>query len=260
MLGSMHSRDTYDQVRTLIAEGLDSSEISRRTGLPRSTVRYWRTGQPTIRTPDAGRLCQGDCEAVLRQRWFGDIYALLFGHYLGDGTIDIGERGVARLRVTCTAGYVDIINDVASAMCVVRGVDKVGFVRRAGCVDVVASWKHWACVFPQHGPGRKHEREIRLRPWQESIVDRHAEDLVRGLFHSDGCRAINRVSAASPTGRRTYEYVRYQFTNASRDILGICTAALERLDVGWTRMNARNISVARKADVARLELVVGPKT
>jgi len=38
----------------------------------------------------------------------------------------------------------------------------------------------WPCLFPQHGPGRKHERKIELAPWQEAIVDREPEQFIRG--------------------------------------------------------------------------------
>ena len=37
-------------------------------------------------------------------------------------------------------------------------------------VSTVA-WQHWPCLFPQHGPGRKHERPIVLEHWQRVIVD-----------------------------------------------------------------------------------------
>lgn len=32
---------------------------------------------------------------------------------------------------------------------------------------------YWAHLFPQHGPGKKHERLIALEPWQQTIVDAH---------------------------------------------------------------------------------------
>src|SRR3546814_15577428 len=38
--------------------------------------------------------------------------------------------------------------------------------------------------FPQHGPGRKHERPIVLEPWQVGIVEAHPAAFLRGLFHS----------------------------------------------------------------------------
>ncbi len=67
-----------------------------------------------------------------------------------------------------------------------------------GCVITTVSWKHWPCLFPQHGPGRKHERDLVLADWQWEIVERHPADFLRGLFHSDGCRANNWRDAWSP--------------------------------------------------------------
>ena len=61
-------------------------------------------------------------------------------------------------------------------------------VKAPGCVVVQSSWKHWPCLFPQHGPGRKHERPIVLEDWQRMIVESHPAAFLRGLFHSDGCR------------------------------------------------------------------------
>ncbi|MEN4420737.1 hypothetical protein [Mycobacteroides chelonae] len=48
-----------------------------------------------------------------------------------------------------------------------------------GCVQVSHYSKHWPCLFPQHGPGRKHSRKIALEPWQQSLVDQATEDFVR---------------------------------------------------------------------------------
>ncbi|HEX6390503.1 MAG TPA: hypothetical protein VFZ89_13670 [Solirubrobacteraceae bacterium] len=79
--------------------------------------------------------------------------------------------------------------------------------------------------------------------------------LLRGLIHSDGWRGINRVRHAA----RTYEYVRYQFTNASPDIRSIFCATCDALGIEWRRMGERDISIARRASVARLDAFVGPK-
>jgi hypothetical protein len=45
----------------------------------------------------------------------------------------------------------------------------------------------------------------------------------------------------------------------SADIRGLFCDACDRLGIAWRRMNARNISVARRAAVARLDEFVGPK-
>jgi hypothetical protein len=116
-------------------------------------------------------------------------------------------------------------------------------------------WNHWPCLFPQHGPGMKHQRPIVLAGWQQEIVARHPWPLIRGLIHSDGCRATNRVTVH---GVR-YAYPRYFFSNESADILRIMGAALDRVGVAWRFNRPNSISVARRAAVAALDEHVGPK-
>ena len=72
--------------------------------------------------------------------------------------------------------------------------NKVALMARVGCTEVSSYSKHWICMFPQHGPGRKHERPIVLADWQRRIVDRFPAPFVRGLVHSDGCRVLDRVN------------------------------------------------------------------
>lgn len=122
---------------------------------------------------------------------------------------------------------------------------------RKGCVEISTYWKHWPCFFPQHGPGRKHNRPIALAPWQHSIVIDHAEALIRGLIHSDGCR-IEVKDRGSLS-------VRYHFSNRSEDIKSIFCQALDLLDIRWTRPCARQIAVYRKSATRRLDEFVGAK-
>lgn len=119
------------------------------------------------------------------------------------------------------------------------------------CADVSHCSNHWPCLFPQHGPGRKHSRRIALEPWQQALVDQATEEFVLGLIHSDGCRVV-----ANDRGVRS---VRYHFSNRSEDIIGLFTAALDSLDIRWTRSFKRDVSIYRKADTARLDEFIGPK-
>ena len=112
--------------------------------------------------------------------------------------------------------------------------------------------KSWPCLFPQHGPGKKHERPIVLSPWQCVLVSQRPDLLLRGLLHSDGCRFQN-------SGRGGWSHPRYGFSNASRDIQAIFCAACELLGLRWTAAGERTIYVSRKDDVALLDLFVGPK-
>ena len=70
--------------------------------------------------------------------------------------------------------------------------------------------KHWPCLFPQHGPGKKHDAAIALEPWQQALVDQATEEFVLGLIHSDGCRVV--------ANDRGVMSIRYHFSNMSEDI------------------------------------------
>ena len=132
--------------------------------------------------------------------------------------------------------------------------------RRPGCVAVIATHPCWPAALPQHGPGKKHLRRIALCAWQISLARRHPQRLLRGLIHSDGARVVNRFRTVLPSGRvARYEYVRYFFTNYSRDIRAIFCDHCDLVGVGWTQSSYKNISVARRESVARLDSFIGPK-
>ena len=133
--------------------------------------------------------------------------------------------------------------------------NRVGAVRRPGCVALQSHSKHWPCLFPQHGPGHKHERPIVLAPWQHELVTVQPREFVRGLLESDGCRFVNRVGRA-----KKYEYLRYTFTNESTDIRDLFCDACDLLGLRWTQMNRKTIAVSRSSDVRVLDSFVGPKS
>jgi hypothetical protein len=90
-----------------------------------------------------------------------------------------------------------------------------------------------------------------LAPWQEQIVDAQPEAFVRGLINSDGCRVRNRVNGK--------DYPRYFFTQVSDDIRRLFCRSLNQLGIRYTWNDARNVSIARRPDVARLDGFVGAK-
>ena len=131
-----------------------------------------------------------------------------------------------------------------------RGSARHSFVALTSCGRL------WLCLFPQHGPGRKHKRPIQLIAWQRQIVEEHAGPFLRGLIHTDGWRGLNRVHVRG----RDYAYPRYQFSNRSDDIRGLFTYACDRLGIDWRPWGRFHISVARRDAVARLDEFVGEKT
>jgi len=93
--------------------------------------------------------------------------------------------------------------------------------------------------------GLKHLWKIEVADWQREIVAKYPEQLLRGLFHSDGCRFID--WASKPGREQRYYYVRYMFSNESEDIIGILTAALDLLGSrAGDRDVTRSRSVGRK--------------
>ncbi len=259
----MRPESEYREALKLIKAGVNDCEIGRRLEIPRGTIRDWRVGREA---GSGGRTKEwtGQRPAATCFRCDGGIvdeeaYSYLLGVYLGDGCLSLHPRGVYRLRIACDLKYPGIIDQIATHIVIVRGVDKVGFAVQEGCVDVHAFWKHWPCLFPQHGPGRKHERRIELEPWQQQIVETHPKALIRGLIHSDGNRHINPITRRLKSATKQYQYPRYMFKNASNDILSIFTDALDLLGIHWTKSYHRVISVARREDVAFLDTFVGPK-
>jgi len=258
----MRSEEEYRQGLRLIEAGINDCEIGRRLGIPRGTIKGWRLGVASRsggRTESWSGKRRGTCFRC-EGGWIDEeAYAYLLGAYLGDGCLALYPRGVYHLRITCDLKYPDIIDEIATHIVIVRGSETVGFANKVGCVDVNAYSKHWPCLFPQHGPGRKHERRIQLAPWQKLIVAAYPKALIRGLIHSDGNRHINEVTRKLPSGSKRYRYPRYMFTNASTDILAIFTDALDLLGVHWTQTTARDVSIARRGDVAFVDSFVGPK-
>jgi hypothetical protein len=247
----VHSIEQRHRVALLVADGLNDRQIERVTGVPRRTICDWRRAPVGRSARSTCAVCQGTPE-----RLPAASYVYLLGVYLGDGHIVLTRRGVYRLRVACDRRHIDIAAWIALAIEEVRGRRAALHPRlHSRTLDVSSYWKHWPCLFPQHGPGRKHERRIALVPWQQQLVDAHPKQLVRGLIHSDGSRHINRIKHP----KRTYEYARYEFTNRSDDIRRIFCAACDQIGAQWRVMNRESISVARRASVARLDEFIGPK-
>jgi hypothetical protein len=253
-VAEMRTRQEVDQVLALRAEGLNGCEIARRTGIPRGTVKGWLTGHaPDFDRPRMahGRplgtcpVCRGDPVALPQT-----AYTYLLGLYLGDGCLSANPRSVYRLRITCANAYPELMRRCEVAMAEVLP-NKVGRVAREGCTDVYSFSKHWICLFPQHGPGRKHQRKIELTAWQQELIDRDPRPLLEGLLHSDGCRVKNWVNGTP--------YPRYHFSNSSADIKEIFGRACDALGIEWRPHNPVSLSVARRASVALLDEFVETK-
>jgi hypothetical protein len=246
----VRSLDDFETVRGLAAQGLNDCAIARQTGIPRRTVRDLRC-VTTIRArlPLESSACGIDHDFSALP---APAYSYLLGIYLGDGCISRGGR-VWRLRITLDSRYPGIIDRTRKAIEALMPGQRPGAFRRSdNCTEVYLYSKHWPCLFPQHGGGKKHLRPITLERWQQALVRQATKEFVRGLIESDGCRVV-----ADDRGIRS---VRYHFSNRSNDIRGLFCAALDELGIAWTRPSRYHVAVYRKAAVARLDEFVGPKS
>ena len=235
------------EVNKWIARGASDYAIAGITGIPRGTVQRWRT-KPQHGPQTAGRWRPPDAAS----------YAYLLGIYLGDGCLS--RRGTV-LMIAKDAQYPRIVDGAEEAIeATVPGINARRYHPIDNLVRLVASSTLWREAFPQHGPGRKHERRIQLAEWQLTITTAFPRELLRGLIQSDGCRTINRFKTKLPSGRiASYEYPRYFFSNLSDDIRRIFCEHCELLGIRWTQSNPRNISISHRKSVALLDEFIGPK-
>jgi hypothetical protein len=245
----------FEAARALSEVGWSDYAVARRTGVPRSTVARWRLGGFVRITPVPTTWAWTPAHP-----W----YAYILGLYLGDGCLYWAGRAVTpTLDIACDARYPAIVAEAERAL---RGVLTGAPVRRfspsqSACVHLRITHGALPLVFPQHGPGPKHERRIELTAWQRALSYRAPAALLRGLIHSDGSRCINRFDTKLLSGRVAhYEYVRYFFTNYSSDIRRIFCEHCELLGIRWTQSNPRNISISHRDSVAILDEIVGPKS
>ena len=180
-------------------------------------------------------------------------YAYVLGMYLGDGHIATEPR-TYRMMIYLDIKYPDIIEKCVNSLQFVLPDNRVNIVERHGqnCVYVSCHSNQLPDVFPQHGEGMKHNRDIILENWQQEIIDKYPLEFFRGLYHSDGSRSQNIVKGKN--------YPRYMFSNYSDDIRKLFTDTAERLGLSWTTANARNVAISKREDVAWLDEHVGEKS
>ncbi|WP_307828123.1 transcriptional regulator [Nocardioides sp. SYSU D00038] len=247
----MYDDPTRDRALAMLAAGRTLSETSRALGISRAALREWRD------QPRAGRT--NTCPRTPGHEPSPDAYVELLGYYLGDGCIsDCGRYH--SLRISCDAALPGVVKRVAEVLQQVRPDGIVHRVPAPGAVVVQGNWKHWPCLFPQHGPGRKHDRAIVLEDWQRHLVEAHPGPFLRGLFHSDGSRVRNWATRTVAGRPKRYDYPRWQFTNTSPDIRELCTWALDLVGIAWRQSRWNCVSVSRREAVAALDALIGPKS
>ena len=208
----VHAASIRQEALALAADGVNDSEIARRLGIPRATVRDWRRPRYVPQTDRGRGVCPRCWRAMRRLAFSAADYAELLALYLGDGHISTAAR-TQILRLSLDAKY-PTVNDETEALlrrCFPENrVGRVLFDRGSTVVLYVYS-RHLACLFPQAGSGKKkHARAIELEPWQAEHVAAAPWAFLRGCIRSDGCAFVNRTGP--------YEYLSYDFYNLSAPI------------------------------------------
>jgi hypothetical protein len=245
----VHPAGLRQEALALVAAGANDCEIARELGLPRTTVRDWR--RPRY-VPEPAMPCPRCWRPSRRPILFTEAdYAELLGLYLGDGYIVRTGRS-DRLRIFLDTSYTGIVADTEALLRRSFPEHSVGVFRtRKGTTTIVSLYcTHLACLFPQHGAGRKHLRPIALEGWQTDIVAREPWRFLRGCIRSDGCTFVNRTGP--------YEYLSYEFSNRSGQIRELFMDACDLVNVEY-RAYRRYVRIYRRGSVALMLENVGRK-
>ena len=239
--------------------GMRDADNALKHGVAIKTIRRWRRLYQRRGLPRGQQHTAVPCPQCGQASLDLPAYAELLGWYLGDGHISSQRRGVYGLHVFNDAKYVVLNEQVKELMRRVKPGGRPHTRQKSGCTVITVSWKHWPCLFPQHGPGRKDLRTLTLGRWQREIIEAYPADFLRGLFHSDGCRANNWTQKVIGGSLKRYDYPRWHFTNNSVEIRTWCCEALDLVGVPWRQSDWKTISVSTRAGVDRLDALIGPK-
>ena len=255
-----YSEADYRKILQIYEDCGRINETARTTKFPTTTVHRIIKQYQTVERFDEefDRTCRVDVlpllQSNLREHQMMRLhYAYTLGIYLGDGHISKTKSHRAhRIMVFLDKAYPKIIERCKQSLGTVFPANEVGITDKGGCVSVNCYSQQLVDVFPQHGAGKKHNRDIILDGWQEEIVDLYPLEFFRGLYHSDGSRSQNWVKGKN--------YPRYTFSNVSDDIRKLFTDTVEKLGLSWTTANAHNVAISRRADVVWLDEYVGAKS
>lgn len=255
-----YSEDDYRKILEVYEECGGVNETSRITKIPRTTVhRFIKRYQTVERFEEEFEssrpvqilplLKSDDTEHQL----IHIHYSYVLGLYLGDGHISkTNSHRAHRMMIFLDKAYPQIIERCKQSLSILFSDNEIGLVDKGGCVSVNCYSQQLVQIFPQHGVGRKHNRDIILEDWQQNIVDQYPLEFFRGLYHSDGSRSQNIVK-----GRN---YPRYTFSNVSDDIRRLFADTAEKLGLSWTTANKHNVAISRRDDVAWLDEHIGEKS
>lgn len=214
----MIDKQIHQKILILYSESKSDRKIASELGIDRTTVKKYKNipleqNIATFRTV-------ADID-VLVKHW----YAYVIGLYLGDGCISKFAR-TSRLRLYFHShNNEDIINRATLSLNKIFPKNNISRYNQlhVNCSVVGVYNKNLPDLFPQHGTGKKHSRDVSLKPSQlDLMTDAYARFILAGLHDSDGCMYHEQL-------RR-----RFVFTNTSPDIIDIYKKVLEMYAIEFT--------------------------
>ena len=233
-MGHIRSDEVVASALRASDAGVPDALNAERHGVAVKTIRRWRRLYARRGLPRGQAHTRARCPRCDDAPLDVAAYAELLGWYLGDGWIEASPRGVFTLHVYNDVRYPILSAGVVELMQRVKPGGRPHQRLVPGCCVTSVGWKHWPCLFPQHGPGRTHLRDLDIRDWQWPT----------------------RVVAGE---RKRYDYPRWQLVNHSEQILDLACQALDLVGVPWRRSSWKTVSVSTREGVARLDELVGPK-
>jgi hypothetical protein len=247
----MRTKEEYILVKKLHSEGYNNTVISNKTGIPRSTIKDWTNNSPKAFS-DKKRIFYLKKEIIKNKKLHG-AYSYLLGLYLGDGYINKCNR-TYRMRIALDKKYIEL-NDFARAnMCKIFVNNKVGEINSEGCIYLSVYNNELQEIFPQHGPGCKHNRKINLLKWQSEILIN--VEFMRGLIHSDGCFYKEIIN-------NKYHYDRFMFSNKSADLHELFQSTCDKINLEYDFQHKGDgiwqTRISKKDSVNKLKQIIGTK-
>jgi hypothetical protein len=228
----MRTKQDVDLIQSLYHDGKSCTDISKITGISRSTIRYivgetFKIVKGKKYYYKGGSSTKYDLDSTKQiLEYLSDkkeAYVELLGLYLGDGhIIENPNKRSFLLRIFNNTLDTNVISKCEEVMQTVypdNSVTTKPHNMYDTCTIVQCSSMKHPKLFPQHGKGKKHERDIILKEWQQDLINEYPKLFIRGLMWSDGCRYKN--------GNRLH----YNFTNCSKDIINYVSHYLTILGV-----------------------------
>lgn len=216
----MRTIEEYNKVKELAEKGLNKSQISRETGVPRGSVNEWLLRGFCPKAYNSNQTKIGRFEEFypikhLNTEEKQKAYSHILAVYLCDGYINEVKRkpGVYCIRFFNDYNYPIDSEEWRNNLKILLPGNSCNLYkpRSKNIWQIMAYSKNLAKMFPQHGLNEKWQRKMILESWQKEIITKYPEEFIRGCIQSDG--------SIYPHVSGPFKYKAYSFVNKSEDIM-----------------------------------------